>query len=135
MINALETVIQYLKTKTATLGTSNIASKQRYGHGWTVGAEAIRVKLDDGDPQEIPVQKVRLEVSCFANGQENALSLWQKLYGVAEDAERVTVSLEGDDGLLYWLLLASGPSLTYDRDVKMDVCLSFWEALVSEEAV
>lgn len=135
MINALETVIQYLKAS-GTLGVSTrIASKHRYGHGWTAGDAAITVKLDGGDPQEIPVQKVRLEVRCFGSSQVEALSVWNNLAVLAKSTQRVKVTLDGDDGLLYWLLQASGVSLPYDPDVKMDVCLQFWEALVSEEAV
>ena len=134
MIDALETVIQYLKT--GQLSTAQIASKERYGEVWINGTPSIVVNLDSGTPDlYLPVQNVRLEIRAFGSTQYAAVQLMNELVTLSRSTDRELVNTQQGAGLLYYLNQASGISLLYDDTVGMDFAIQFYEAKVTEEGV
>lgn len=134
MINALETVIQYLKG--AGLSTSQIASKDRFGETWPVSSQAIVVNLDGGNPDlYLPVQNVRLEIRCYGPDRWSALTLLDEVIELSRATCREEVTVSGGTAMLYRLLQASGPSALFDDELQMDFALMFFEAMVCERGV
>ena len=135
MIDPLEIVIKWLKQDAllAELVSTRIAAKHRYGDGWKVTEAGLMVRLDGGLPDlYAEVQPVRLEMRCYGSSQTAAMAIWRRLVEVSRDTKRQPVLTENGGGLLYWLNQASGPSLLYDTDVKLDFAMCFFDALVAE---
>lgn len=129
-MEALETVIQVLKN--AGLSTTQIASKKHYGDGWEVGSPAIVAALDGGDPDlYIPMQRVRIEVRCFAGSIYDAMKLASEVETVCRAIQRKTQAVTGGTALIYWINPASIKTPQFDADVKMDFALQFFEAAIS----
>jgi len=141
MIDPLETVLAWLRQDPALaeLVGTRVAAKHRYGdatNGWATSQASLMVRLDGGLPDlDAPVQPVRLEVRCYAPSQHGAMQVWRRLVEISRATVRRAVLTASGSGLLHYLLQASGPSLLYDPDVRMDLVLCFFEALVAEEEV
>jgi len=135
VIDPLEIVIKHLSADPALaeLVGTRIAAKHRYGNGWTVGQAGVMVRLDGGLPDLYgALQPVRLEIRCYAPSQVEAMALWRRLVEISRESERRPVLTSGGGGLLYRFNQASGPSLLFDSDAKLDFVLCFFEALVNE---
>lgn len=138
MIDPLETVLAYLAAEPAlvALVDTRIAAKHRYAETWTRGQSAIMVRLDGGPPElYVNLQVVRLEARCYAASQAEAAEIWRALVGVSRAACRESVPVTDGTALLHYLLQESGPSLLYDGEARMDFCLCFFGAAVSEDPV
>ena len=138
MVDPLEVVIAWLgqDADLANLVGTRIAAKHRYGVSWTAGLAGLAVRLDGGLPDlYAAVQEIRLDVRCYASTQQLAVQVWRRLVELSRDRERVPVLAASGSGLLYRFLQASGPSLLYDTELKMDFVLCFFNALVSEDAL
>lgn len=149
MIDPLETVLSFLKTDgaLAELVGNRIASKHRFGDAsraqagqgapyWQIGSAGLTVRLDGGDPEiYAPVQNVRLEVRCYAQGAHEAMQVWRRVVELARGCERVSVDTSDGGALLHEFLQASGPSTLWDNNLGMDFVLSFFNASVSEEEI
>jgi len=141
MIDPLETAIAYLKAQaglTALVG-ERIASKAHYGTGtgeWAQGASSVVVTPSEWLPNiYVPIQPTRLAVRCYADGQPEAMALWREIVEVSRAFRRCKVQTSEGLALLHSFVQASTPSLGYDPDVQMDVCLAFFTATVSEQPV
>lgn len=138
MIDPLETVIAWLRQDAALVALvgTRLASKHRYGdptNGWPTTQTGLMVRLDGGLPDlYAALQPIRLEVRCYAPSQVQGMAIWRRLVEISRKTERRPVLTSTGSGLLYRLLQASGPSLLYDSDVKLDFVMCFFEALVSE---
>lgn len=138
IIDPAEAVIAFLAADAGVqaLVGARVASKHRYGEqtgGWKVSETGLSVRLDGGTPDiDVPVQEIRLETMAFAVSQAGAMRVWRELVRVARRTNRNVVNTSAGKGLIYRLNQASGPSLLFDQDLRMDVALCFFEALVSE---
>lgn len=138
MIDPLEAVIQYLKEDASLteLVGGRIASKHRYGELWAAGEASLTVRLDGGVPDlYVALQNPRLEMRCYGASQPEAMRVWAQLVEISRRTQRVAVTTSDGLALLHYLQQASGPSLLYDDEVKMDLVLCFLDALVAEVAV
>lgn len=140
MIDAQAIVIQYLKTKSGDLGTSQIAAKHRFNEtgGWAADTSGIVIRPDGGQVDLYQaVQVPRLEVRLYGEEPSAINSLYAALVVVMRATSRVAVSLPdaGVDGLLQYLLPVSGLSVLNDIDINKEFGLVFLEALVNETAV
>lgn len=138
MIDPLETVIAWLKDDAglAALVSTRIAAKHRYAEAWTMGQAALVARLDGGNPQiYVPVQRVRIEVQCYAASQVEAMEIWRRVVEMSREGERWIVATSQGDAVLHFFLQASGPSLLWNSDVGMDFAVCFFEVMVGEGAV
>ncbi len=136
MIDPLETVLKWLgqDAPLAALVETRLAAKHRYGDGWLVTQPGLMVRLDGGLPDLYgALQPIRLEVRAYAPSQVEAMAVWRRLVEISRTTERRPVLTSEGSGLLYRFNQASGPSLLYDNDAKLDFVLCFFEALVSED--
>lgn len=135
MIDPLEVVIKWLTqdAELAVLVGTRIAGKHRYATGWKTTEAGVMIRLDGGTPDLYgALQPIRLEVRCYAPTQAEAMAIWRRLVEISRDTDRRPVLTENGGGLLYRFIQASGPSLLYDEDVKLDFAMCFFEALVAE---
>lgn len=133
-MDALEVLIQFLKH--AGLSTAQIASKKHFGDSWEIGTSAIVVTLDGGDPQlYLPMQRIRIEVRCFATDQYAAQRLMGEVETVCRAVQRDTQTVTGGTALIYYVQPVSGISLLFDPDTQMDFTLLFFEAAISLSSV
>lgn len=129
MINSLETVIQFLRGQN--IASGQVADRVVYGSLWPHKTPAVVVRLDGGESEnEIPVQPIRLEVRAYGVDSYSALNL----LGLVDELKWVDRVVVGQ-GLLYYFIQDSGPSLLHDDVVDMDFALRFYRALVSEGAI
>lgn len=141
MIDPLETAIAYLRAQTGltTLVAGRIASKAHYGAGpgaWPQGATSIVVTPSEWFAEvDVPVQPTRLAIRCYAEDQARAMEVWREVVEVSRAHRRCGVDTSEGRALLHSFVQASTPSLLYDPDVQMDVCLAFFAAMVSEQAL
>lgn len=113
-----------------------IAAKHRYGESWKVGDPSVTVRPDGGIPEiDISVHRIRFEIMCYAKSYQMASKLWLRVVELARDTSRSSIPVEGGNGLLYFINQESAPSLIADPEIGMDVCLSFFDAMIAEEAV
>ncbi len=138
MIDPLEVVIKYLASDALleTLVSGRVASRHRYGVGWTVSQAGLMVRLDGGTPDLYgALQPIRLEVRAYAPSQVDAMAIWRRLVEISRATDRQTVLTQNGGGLLYRFNQSSGPSLLSDQDIKLDFVMCFFDALVAETAV
>ncbi len=141
MIDPLETAIKWLQADAAlgALVSTRIAAKHRYGlsveqGGWGDSDAGLMVRLDGGSPDLYgTLQPIRLEVRCYATSQHLCSRTWQRLVEMSRECDRESVLTSTGSALLYRFNQTSGPSMLYDPDVKLDMLMCFFEALVSEE--
>ena len=136
-IDPLEAAIKALLDSPLNGMTSGrIASKHRYGNPWPPGAPAITLTLDNSDVHlYAPLETARIEMRCYGDGHESAMSLWKEALRIASQFERATVMTGSGLALVYAWVLDSGPSLMNDPDAQMDYVLSFWRVSIAELAV
>ncbi len=138
MIDALEAVIAYLKVDAdmALLVEGHIAAKHQFGSGWTIPSKALQVRYDGGRPDLYTQrQVVRLEVRCYGEEQYQAARVFRQLVATSRNADRKVIETSDGDALIYWLLMASGPTFVIDPDAGVDCVLTFCEACVAERDV
>lgn len=135
-IDPLDAVIQYLKADSAlsSLVSGQIAVKHRYGKAWEMRSAGLAVKLDGGEPHlYVPLQTVRLELSCYGSTTVEAISIWKQLVSMSRNDENKPVTVaSGDQAIVYSFLQDSGPSLLYDQDLDMDIVMVFFRATICE---
>ena len=113
-----------------------IGGKHDYATTWGVGSPSVVVRLDDGYPQiYLPLQAIRLEIGCRAATQPEATALWLQIVALSRASHRQVFNVAGGRAMLYYLLWSGGPSMIYDPDQEMDLCLGFMDALVAEDSV
>src|SRR5512134_150892 len=123
MIDALETVIAYLKSDADlnTLTAGRIAAKHKFGDGWEIPSKALQVRYDGGTPDlYVEWQRPRLEVRCYAESQAEASKVYRRLVAISRSTNRARVATSDGFGLLYWLLPASGASFFIDPEARVD---------------
>ena len=134
MINALATVIQYLKS--AGLSTRQIAEEYRYGEAWEKDSAGIVVRLDGGTPNlYAPLQEVRLEVRCYGKDALSASNMLSEIDTLSRSIDREPVKVGNDMAMLYWINQDSGPSILDDSNLQMKFALRFFMALVAEDKI
>ena len=118
IIDPLETVLQYLKQQSASLGISQIASQHHFGAGWKSDAAGLVVRLDGGPPDiYLPLHNVRLEMRFYGGSQAAALTLALGLVELSRQITRELVNTTSGPALLHCLLIDSGMSSLYDEQM------------------
>jgi hypothetical protein len=131
-IDPLETIITWLKT--ALTGVSGrVASKHRYGAGWTESQTGVSVHMDGGTPElYVAVTVPRLEVRIYADNQLKVMDVWRQLQGLSRDNSRFVVTTSKGAALVHYCLPTSGFSMAFDEVLKMDIGVVFFDAMISE---
>lgn len=139
MIDPIEAVVTWMRndpTLWSLAHNGQIAGKHNYANTWGVGSASVVVRLDDGYPQiYLPLHAVRLEISCRAATQPEAMALWLQVVALSRATHRAVFNVAGGRAMLYYLLWSGGRSMIYDPDLEMDLCLGFMDALVAEDSV
>jgi hypothetical protein len=135
VIDPLETVITWLEA--ALTGVSGrVASKHRYGAGWSESQTGVSVHLDGGTPEiYAPVAMTRLEVRIYADDQVKVMDVYRALVALSRGSARFAVVTTKGSALVHYFLPVSGLSMPYDEVLRMDVGVVFFEAMVSETTV
>jgi len=58
--------------------------------------------------------------------------VWRRLIDISREVWRAVVDTSAGAALLHEFTAASGPSLLWDDELHMDVCVGFWDAQVGE---
>lgn len=145
MINPLAAVIQYLKSKAALTGLvdDRIAAKHKFAqttgsNRWVINSQALQVQYAPGPSPDnyTGVQNIRLQVRCYGASQVEASDVYGALVEVVRATERSVVAMpNGDNALLYYLVLDSAVSFDLDPDIKADYAAVNLRASVAETAV
>ena len=112
-----------------------VASKHRYGAGWTESQTGVSVHLDGGTPDlYASVAVPRLEVRIYADDQVKVMDTWRALSALSRITKRFPVVTTKGTALVHYFLPVSGLSMPYDEVLRMDVGVVFFDAMVSEAA-
>ena len=135
-IDPLEAIITWLETALTSV-SGRVASKHRYGEGWTEAQAGVSVHMDGGVPDlYAEVVTMRLEVRIYAGkptDQANVVTIWRALVGLCRANERFTVAISGGKrALVHFVKPASVLSLLYEDVLRMDMGVLFADAMVSE---
>ena len=134
-IDPLETIIKWLENSLTIVG-GRVASKHRYGAGWTEGQTGVSVHLDGGTPDfYVPVAVPRLEVRIYADDQVKIMDVWRSLTELSRESSRFSVDTSKGKALVHYFFPVSGLSMPYDEVLKMDVGVVFFDAMVGETAI
>lgn len=135
-IDPLEAIITWLEANLSGV-SGRVASKHRYGEGWTESQTGVSVHLDGGKPDLYTnVVTARLEIRIYADDQVDVVSTWRELVGLSRANERFTVAVSGDNtALVHYFKPESVLSLLYEDVLKMDMGVVFFNAMMSEAAV
>lgn len=134
-VDPLETIITWLETA-LTIVNGRVASKHRYGNGWTESQSGVSVHLDGGDPDiEAPIAEPRYEIRIYADDQIEVVDVWRAIVELSRNNTRFTVSTTKGTALIHNFIQQSGLSLLYDEVLKMDMGVVFFTSKISEEAV
>ncbi len=135
MINAMEVLVQYLKTA-GIPSNGQVAVKHRYPDPWEIKSAGVAL-LPDGGEQEnyLPVHRQRVEARCYGEDAYEALTLLDSIMNLALATGREAVVTTTGTGILYSFTQESGPSLLFDDDLQMDFALAFFEVKVSHQSV
>lgn len=138
MIDPIEAVFAWLRAdgSLASLVGARLASKHQYGTAWAQGQPSLVLRASPGQPDaDAPLQPIRLEANCYGRTPTEAVAVWMELVRISRGTHRERVSTTRGDALVHALVQASSPSLVYDPEVGMDVCLSFFTTIVGEDTV
>src|SRR5512134_2948102 len=95
MIDALETVIAYLRTDADlnVLTDGRIAAKHKFGDGWDIPSKAVQVRYDGGTPDlYVEWQRPRFEVRCYAESQAEAGKVYRQLVAISRSTNRARMA-------------------------------------------
>lgn len=135
MIDPLESIIQWL-TVDLTSVSGRVAGKHRFTDTWQRGQKCVSVHLDDGMPElygEIAV--ARLELRLYGKTPVEIAEVWAALATLSRTKKRFTVTTSQGVALVHYFLPSSGLSVPFDDDLRMDVGVAFFTAMVAEVAV
>ena len=136
MIDPLEVMVVYLAAQMGSQVAGRVAAKHRFGTVWTVGQKAIAVHLDGGEPDlYAPVSNPRFELRFYGADTPEILGLWGTVVALSRAVNRLPVAVSGGAALLQSFTQASGLSLLYDDEIKVNFGMAFFEAIIAEEAV
>lgn len=134
-IDPLETIITWLETA-LTVVDGRVASKHRYGAGWTESQTGVSVHLDGGVPQlYVALAEPRFEIRIYASSQVAVTDVWRALVALSRGNARFTVDTTKGAALVQNFLQDSGLSLLYDETLRMEMGVVFFRSKISEEAV
>jgi hypothetical protein len=135
IIDPLETIITWLKDALLVVD-QRVASKHRYGNGWTESQTGVSVHLDGGNPDiYMPIAEPRLEIRIYADDQVKIVDAWRALVALSRTTSRIAVSTSKGTALIQNFIQASSLSLLYDETLGMDMGVVFFDSKISEEAV
>lgn len=141
MIDPLEAVIALAENDAdlRQLTEGRVAARHRFGESdraWPLQSKALQLRYDGGTPDlYTPRQMVRLEARCFGESQSAASQVYGSLVALTRNADRKVIQTGEGKALVYWLLMASGPSFLQDPDTQMPFILVFLDAAVSEQDI
>lgn len=134
-IDPLESIITWLETALTSV-SGRVASKHRYGAGWSESQTGVSIHLDGGDPEiYVKLANPRLEFRIYADDQVKIVDVWRELVGLSRDQMRVAVITTKGTALIHSLIQESSLSLLYEETLKMDMGVVFFTSKISEEAV
>lgn len=132
-IDPLEAIITWLETALTIVG-GRVASKHRYGEGWTESQMGISVHMDGGEPDLYSaVAEPRLEIRIYGGDQVQVMDVWRDLVALSRTQARFTVSTSKGTALIQNFVQQSGLSLLYEDILKMDMGVVFFSSKISEE--
>lgn len=132
-IDPLEAIITWLETALTIVG-GRVASKHRYGEGWTESQTGISVHMDGGEPDLYSaVAEPRLEIRIYGGDQVQVMDVWRDLVALSRTQARFTVSTNKGTALIQNFVQQSGLSLLYEDILKMDMGVVFFSSKISEE--
>ena len=135
VIDPVEAVIVWL-TEALTAVEGRVAGKHRYGEGWAEAETGVSVHLDGGLPDlYAKVATPRFEMRIYADDQVKVVSAWREMVQLSRDNARFAVNTSLGTALIHYCKPESIMSLIYDDQLKMDLGIVFFKAMVSEEAV
>lgn len=135
VIDPLEAVITWLRNSLTVVG-GRVASKHRYGEGWTESQTGVSVHLDGGLPDlYAPVAMLRLEVRIYSDDQANVVSVWRDLVALSRTEKRFAVETSLGRALVQNFLPETSLSMLYDDVLKMDVGVVFFGSTIGEDAI
>lgn len=136
VIDPLETIITWLESALTSV-SGRVAAKHRYGEGWTESQTGVSVHLDGGVPDlYVNVVTVRLELRIYASDQVSVVTIWRDLVGLSRTTKRFPVSVSGSNtAVVQFFNAESLLSLLYDDELKKDMGVVFFNAMVSEAAI
>jgi hypothetical protein len=137
MVDPLEVVIAYVKTKLSSSVGDRVASKQRFNEAWEVDQSALRIRQDGGNPDLYSqVSNIRVEVSMYGKDTPTISRLWGELVALTrQDTRDPVVITDGSTALLLSFNQDSGLSFLFDEDLSSDYGMAFFSAIVAEEEV
>lgn len=136
----LETIIAWLAVD-LTAAQGRVAGEHRYGvephdEGWAIDQLGVVVSLDDGlGTLYGQAVRGRMEVNIYGPARSAIIDAWRELEALATNKKRFLVQTTLGNVLVHYFNQQTGFSLTYDEDVKLDVGVVFYEALVAKEVV
>lgn len=134
-IDPLEAVITWLENNLTSVA-GRVASKHRYGSGWSEGQTGVAVHLDNGEPDVyVPLAEPRLEIRIYADDQVKVVDVWRELVALSRTNSRIAVSTSKGTALIQNFIEQSSLSLLWDEVLGMDMGVVFYTSKVSEEAV
>lgn len=134
-IDPLEAIIKWL-TAEFTPAQGRVAGKHRYGVTWPVDLVGLVVRIDDASDELYgQTSKNRLEISIYGPNRAAIRAAWQALVDLCKTRRRFTVVTSQGTALVHYVNPSSGFSFLRDKDVKLEMGVVFYEALVAEESV
>lgn len=135
MIDALETMIQWLEADLTSVG-GRVAGKHRFPGTWTPGQKAVSVHEGQSESElYAPVRVARLEMRIYGANTADIQDVFGAITTLCRTKKRFTVTTSQGTALVHYVKQSSGFSLPFDDDIKMTIGVCFFEAMVAEEAV
>lgn len=133
VIDPLEAIIDWLTTALTSV-SGRVAAKHRYGEGWTETQTGVSVHMDGGVPDlYAEVVTMRLELRIYADDQVDVVTVWRALVALSRTTERFVVAISGSKtALIHYFKPESVLSLLYNEELRMDMGVVFFNAMVSE---
>lgn len=139
MIDPLEAALAYVRADADLhlVVAGQIAAQHQFGDGWAIPSQALTLRLDGGPAPDLYTERhlVRLEARCWGGSQFQAGQVYRELVRITRATQRARAETGSGAALLYWLTLASGPSLLHDPDTGLNLVLVFLDTAVAEEAI
>lgn len=143
MIDPLEAMVKWLE-RDLTCVNGRVAGKHRYGipanktlvSAWQPDQVCVVVRLDDGSPELYgPIGIHRFEVRILNETRSPIFDTWRELITLSRASKRFEVVTSLGNVLMYYVAQSSGFSVIRDADLKLEVGLVFFNALIAEEVI